>query len=117
MRDIHLNLFQSYSQGKPADLVRGKPLENNVTRALIITLMKSQPIVAESFLRTLLGIDSKDPLEYDLQDLKNPHIRDVLEKKGTKRILLGIAPSTATREQLIVCERRSRRNVKSRAMR
>jgi len=98
MRDIHLNLFQSYSQGKPADLVRGKPLENNVTRALIITLMKSQPIVAESFLRTLLGIDSKDPLEYDLQDLKNPHIRDVLEKKGTKRILLGIAPSTATDE-------------------
>lgn len=84
--DKHLNLFYSYNQGKIDSLERIKQLENNLTRAVITTLLN----LTDEIQRKIIFEISKTPdqvltsknFKYDLQNTK----QDV--KKIARKFLL-----------------------------
>jgi len=93
--DKHLNLFNSYSEGKfDRNILTENILEDNLTRAFIITL-KEIPELAINLLEKLVFkneniINKNDKLQYDLQILdKKVSVGNYLNKK----YLLGISPS------------------------
>lgn len=53
--DKHLNLFYSYNQGSLDKLEKVKQLEDNITRALIVTLMSLEANKQKCFIEKLLG--------------------------------------------------------------
>ncbi len=64
--DRHLNIFHAYRHGNLRDSVRERVLEDNVTRALIITLRSSRLLTRE-FLKEFVGVNSDGRYKYDLQ--------------------------------------------------
>jgi hypothetical protein len=68
--DNHLNLFYSYDAGSRKDLERRKQLENNLTRAFILTLKNLSPENRRGILKSLLGEDiGKKELYFELQSV------------------------------------------------
>lgn len=64
--DRHLNVFNAYRHGNNRDTERERVLEDNVTRALMVTLQSSRSLTRE-FLRKFACIDSSGAYKYDLQ--------------------------------------------------
>jgi len=92
-RDIHLNLFYSYSGGNRDDLDKCSQLEDNITRSFLITLMHLQTKNRNIFLKALIGAFKHeiktDKLNFDLQSIDN---KSDLSKISNvpKKILLTI---------------------------
>jgi hypothetical protein len=88
----HLNVFDSYSQGGFRNIEREKVLENNVTRALIVTLHNSPP-AAKYLLNRLFNIEFSDEFVYDLQKkLVISSDEAGVVKKWRRGLVLAIAP-------------------------
>jgi len=90
--DKHLNLFYSYELGDMKDKDRAKQLENNITRAFIVTLMNLTFNMQKSIIESILdkkNINKKhNYFKYDLQNLKD---RECLSKiDNNSRFLLTI---------------------------
>lgn len=86
--DPRFNVFYSYSQGNlDTDVNEEKVLENNLTRALIITL-RSSLVLSQYFFHELLHIEIDENLAYDMQ----ARFDNQLVAKF-RRFVLGIAPS------------------------
>ena len=73
--DRHLNIFHAYRQGGFEDADRERVLEDNVTRALIITL-RSCDLLTQKFIEEFTGIDAQGPYEHDLQSRLEPGEED-----------------------------------------
>jgi len=91
--DKHFNIFQSYHGGNLDSPDKINRLEDNLTRALLITLFKISENCPDQFtgiLNDLIGDKSKGNCVFDLQNLKD---KDALRKlqKSTKKIFLSIA--------------------------
>jgi hypothetical protein len=84
--DIHLNIFQSYSQGGIDNLPAERILENNVTRGLMCCLSQSKHLT-DSFITEFCGNASKFDYKYELQS--NPS--DIKELKFHKIFVVLIA--------------------------
>jgi len=68
--DRYLNIFYSYVQGGFEGIDEERVLEDNVTRALITTLMYSEPSLTVAFLRTFLNHHAKrDKFDFELQNI------------------------------------------------
>ena len=68
MADRHLNIFHAYRHGSTTDAEHEIALEDNVTRALIITLRTSDSdLLTERFLSEFTGLGTQPPYEHDLQ--------------------------------------------------
>ena len=92
--DKHLNVFYAYRHGNYRDTERQRILEDNVTRALIVTLQSSNTLTRE-FLKKFACVNSSGPFGYDLQS----KLRDVnSEAKNGQRL-----PS----KRLIVIDKRA----------
>lgn len=67
--DKHLNLFYSYNQGRNDKQLHKNQLEDNLTRALIVTLRSLDHELQQKFLQQLVDqkLNSKS-FEYDLQN-------------------------------------------------
>lgn len=88
----YLNIFHSYSQGEFGDLEKEKILENNVTRALIVTL-KNAPVASQYLLDKLFGIEFSEEMVYELQTtLDTLSDEDELPEKWRNRFVLAIEP-------------------------
>jgi len=66
VNDRHLNVFYAYSHGSYEDIGEEKMLEDNVTRALMVTLLSSSGLTSE-FLKYFMGFESKGNYDYELQ--------------------------------------------------
>ena len=64
--DRHLNIFHAYRQGSTADAERESVLEDNVTRALIITLGSSAELT-QAFLKEFTGVNTDGKYNHGLQ--------------------------------------------------
>ena len=96
--DNHLNLFYSYSQGGSDNVEEERIIEDNITRALIITF-KENPYFAKTFLKEVfldkITIPSKvdnDFFEYDLQNITERSIKKLLQNY-TNKYILCISPN------------------------
>ncbi len=69
----HLNLFYSYNQGNLSSSERIKQLEDNLTRALIVTIKNLENSTQIEFIRRLLAKDkvSSKSFIFDLQNTDN----------------------------------------------
>lgn len=94
-----LNVFYSYSQGSFESIHEERVLEDNVTRALIVTLCSS-PVLTSRFLHRFLGTrESLGGYYYGLQTSWQAFSKDLRPAKGPQtRFVLGIAPDTTIRE-------------------
>lgn len=66
MADRHLNIFHAYRHGDFEDADGERLLEDNATRALIITL-RSSDLLTRKFLEEFTGVDTEGPYTHDLQ--------------------------------------------------
>lgn len=68
--DKHLNLFFSYNQGQINDIEKEKQLENNLTRALIVTISNLEYILQLKFIQSLIEPDKlkSKSFQFDLQN-------------------------------------------------
>jgi hypothetical protein len=94
-RDKHLNIFFGYEQGKLGTPEGRLALENNLTRALILVLEKTNPQdVLRSFLRSVVGRDFAASVDrrihFFLQSKPSAMLLDNLV--DSKKVLLGVAP-------------------------
>jgi hypothetical protein len=97
----YLNVFHSYSQGELGDIEREKVLENNVTRAFVITL-HSSPAAGKWLLNKSLGTGTSGELTYQLQRGLDRFSKEPgLPKEWRRRFVLCIAPK---QEQPRHCE-------------
>jgi hypothetical protein len=97
-----LNVFYSYSQGSFEDIREEKTLEDNVTRALIVTL-NSSPVLTSHFLHKFLGTpESVGEYHYGLQAKWEGFSSDLPIAKGLRRrqkgFILGVAPDKISNE-------------------
>ncbi|CAN5766537.1 hypothetical protein BH20ACI4_BH20ACI4_16840 [soil metagenome] len=77
----HLNLFYSYNQGNLSSSERIKQLEDNLTRALIVTVKSLEISNQNLFIKTLLGKDSASKsFVFDLQNTNNYDKKSISEK-------------------------------------
>jgi hypothetical protein len=88
--DRHLNVFHSYSQGELGNIEREKLLENNVTRAFVITL-RSSPSAGKWLLNKVFGIETSGEFGYELQAMVGkPSEEPSSPEKWRRRFVLGI---------------------------
>ncbi|MBL7003629.1 MAG: hypothetical protein ISR69_06355 [Gammaproteobacteria bacterium] len=91
--DIHFNIFQAYHGGNlnsPDEINR---LEDNFTRAFLITLQKIKENCSDEFkkiVNTLIGQKVNDSCAFDLQNLNDKNTLRKLQKSNNK-IFLSIA--------------------------
>ena len=71
MADRHLNIFHAYRHGDFGDPKDEPILEDNLTRALLITVRSCDSLTQE-FIRAFTGIDTQGPYEHDLQSRLGP---------------------------------------------
>ncbi len=71
MADKHLNIFHAYRHGSTADAEHEQVLEDNLTRALLITL-RSCDSLTRKFIKEFTGIDTQGPYKHDLQSRLDP---------------------------------------------
>ena len=91
--DRHLNLFHGYAQGDHESLDRGRVLENNVTRALLLLLRSSPRHLQERLIEEIAGVPvDKADLVFDLQAPKEPAIDALRRSNMSRKVILGIAP-------------------------
>lgn len=92
-----MNLFQAYSSGNTKDQERIKSLENNVTRAFVITLKyihDETPDISHEILNGLVGaempISKAENVLFDLQS-GTPEIKASAQQSVVKKIILAIS--------------------------
>lgn len=78
----HLNLFYSYNQGNLSSSERIKQLEDNLTRALIVTLKNLENAAQINFLKMLVSKDTihSKSLDFDLQNTDKYKAKSAAEK-------------------------------------
>ena len=94
MTDFHRNIFYYYRGAEQPDQTLDRQLENNTTKALINTLEYCDCKVVIAFLRSL-GIRTTKPIKFELQ---KKTIGKGKIKTRAQRLLLGILPSAANKE-------------------
>ncbi len=87
----HLNLFHAYSQGDLEDLSGSKVLENNCTRALVITMSKSPSLWGRMFAR-LFGVDAAGEWDYSLQQPLTDSLDDNEITRLKHKLVLCVVP-------------------------
>lgn len=93
MKDLHRNLFYSYSQGGYENVEEERVLENNLTKAFINTLEYSSYEVIRKFINEILDIDTEfTETEFDLQQFQNSKIKEKLNNQ-LSYFLLVISPN------------------------
>jgi hypothetical protein len=65
-KDPHFNVFYSYAQGGFDDLAAERTLEDNLTRAVIVTLESSSSLTG-AFLQEFLALETPETYDYKLQ--------------------------------------------------
>ncbi len=78
----HLNLFYSYNQGNLSSSERIKQLEDNLTRALIVTIKNLENSTQIEFIKRLLTKDniSSKSFVFDLQNIDNYDTKSVSDR-------------------------------------
>ncbi|MBK6877771.1 MAG: hypothetical protein IPG99_15285 [Ignavibacteria bacterium] len=92
--DNYLNLFFSYDGGSRKDLERKKQLENNLTRAFIITLSNLSTELSKEFLGAFIDQNdiSVSDFKFELQSIEDQKTIEKVQK-CRKKILLIIESS------------------------
>ena len=102
--DGHFNMFHSYAQGNEKNSESMAILEDNLTRAFLITLsyMASDQIIKflnssiflhqDCHLPPISDASDIDKIHFDLQNLSDKSLRTYVKKPDVKKILLTISP-------------------------
>ncbi len=97
--DPHLNLFYSYESGSLDNLEVQTQLENNITRALILTMQNLEPTNQEGVLKDLLGMavrnlkasgNEEALLKFDLPSVRQKDSLDYIQRSDKTKTLLTI---------------------------
>lgn len=99
--DPHFNLFQAYHGGNKHDSERINRLEDNLTRAFLITLKYLPLQTLKEFLLDLGFKDVPQSLCFDLQNLSDKQTLGRIQKSSQKFVLL-ISRYRADPSQLII---------------
>ncbi len=96
--DPHLNLFYSYQKGDSDDIEGQKRLEDNLTRAFLVTLAQlkdAEPVKFCTVLTMLLGMNSHEiapqDVSFGIQNLKADELKKIRRTK--RKIILTIGGS------------------------
>ena len=83
----YLNLFYSFQRGNRDSLESNKRLEDNLTRAFLVTL-KNLKDKKSSFLEKLLGINSPKKIHLATQNINSSELLKKIKESPNKKILL-----------------------------
>lgn len=103
--DRHLNVFNAYSSGDLSNYDNVKILENNLTRAFIITVQNlTYPDRREflSWLLTPISVNDDDSrhVEYDLQNADKNKLADIQGAKDKVLLTISRTKSSVTKNEL-----------------